>query len=79
MSLKSLECRRLTTELANELQRILNPKGIAIKVAARHMCMEMRGINKTGQFTYTSKFTGEFKDDLALRKEFLMQTKDLVK
>ena len=43
------------------------------------MCMEMRGINKTGQFTYTSKFTGEFKDDLALRKEFLMQTKDLVK
>lgn len=70
---------RLTTELANELQRILNPKGIAIKVAARHMCMEMRGINKTGQFTYTSKFTGEFKDDLALRKEFLMQTKDLVK
>ena len=70
---------RLTTELANELQRILNPKGIAIKVAARHMCMEMRGINKAGQFTYTSKFTGEFKDDLALRKEFLMQTKDLVK
>lgn len=70
---------RLTTELANELQQILNPKGIAIKVAARHMCMEMRGINKAGQFTYTSKFTGEFKDDLALRKEFLMQTKDLVK
>ncbi|MCH3921698.1 GTP cyclohydrolase I FolE [Limosilactobacillus sp.] len=67
---------RVTTDLVHELQRILEPDGIAVSVAARHMCMEMRGIRKTGQFTYTDKFTGTFKTDLALRQEFLQQTRD---
>ena len=66
---------RVTTELVKELQRILDPRGIAVTIAARHMCMEMRGICKTGQFTYTDKFTGAFHDDHDLRQEFLQQTR----
>lgn len=65
---------RVTTEIASELQRLLNPRGIAVTITARHMCMEMRGINKRGQDTYTSHFTGEFKTDDALRNEFLMKS-----
>lgn len=66
---------RVTTDLVKELQRLLNPKGIAVVINARHMCMEMRGINKRGQFTYTSKFTGDFDRDQSLREEFLVQVR----
>lgn len=66
---------RVTTDLVKELQRLLNPKGIAVVINARHMCMEMRGINKRGQFTYTSKFTGVFDSDQSLREEFLAQVR----
>lgn len=66
---------RVTTDLVNQLQRILNPTGIAVTISARHMCMEMRGINKAGQFTYTDKYTGIFKENVDLRHEFLEQTR----
>lgn len=65
---------RVTTELVKELTELLDPAGIAVTVAARHLCMEMRGVNKAGQFTYTNRFVGTFKDDLTLRQEFLQQT-----
>ncbi|GEL16001.1 GTP cyclohydrolase I FolE [Pediococcus cellicola] len=64
----------ITVLIANELQRILNPKGIAVSISARHMCMEMRGINKSGLFTYTNKFLGQFSTDQELKNEFLQQT-----
>ncbi|WP_412989618.1 GTP cyclohydrolase I FolE [Pediococcus siamensis] len=64
----------ITVLIANELQRILNPKGIAVSISARHMCMEMRGINKSGLFTYTNKFLGVFSSDHELKNEFLQQT-----
>ena len=38
--------------------------------------MEMRGVNKAGQFTYTDKFTGQFKIDSDLKQEFLNQTRN---
>lgn len=60
----------LTTSIADQLQRVLDPKGIAVSVTARHMCMEMCGINRGDLFTYTSRYTGVFKTDLALRQEF---------
>ena len=66
---------RVTTELVAELTRILDPAGVAVTVAARHLCMEMRGVQKTGQFTYTNRFTGVFRTDLALRQEFLNQSR----
>lgn len=65
---------RVTTEIVSELQRLLNPQGIAVTITARHLCMEMRGINKRGQDTYTSRFTGVFDTDDALRREFLMRS-----
>ncbi len=65
---------RITTQIVAQMEQILHPKGIAVSLSARHMCMEMRGISKSGLFTYTSKFEGVFKDDLELKNEFLRQT-----
>lgn len=65
---------RVTTDIVKELQRLLNPRGIAVTMTARHLCMEMRGINKRGQDTYTSRFTGLFDEDDGLRREFLMKS-----
>ncbi|KIS02708.1 GTP cyclohydrolase I FolE [Paucilactobacillus wasatchensis] len=65
---------RITTQIAAQMKRILQPKGIAVSLSARHMCMEMRGISKSGLFTYTSKFDGVFKSDVEMRNEFLRQT-----
>ena len=66
---------RVTTELVQELTRLLDPAGVAVVVAARHMCMEMRGVTKAGQFTYTSHFTGAFLDQPNLKQEFLYQVR----
>ncbi|GAB6091948.1 GTP cyclohydrolase I FolE [Furfurilactobacillus curtus] len=63
----------VTNAIATELTRILNPAGVAVSVAARHMCMEMRGINKTGSVTQTAKYLGAFASDQALKQEFLMR------
>ncbi|MCI1986596.1 MAG: GTP cyclohydrolase I FolE [Lactobacillus sp.] len=60
----------MTSSIVSELDRILHPQGIAVSVVARHMCMEMRGINRGDLFTYTSRYTGVFQDDLAMRREF---------
>lgn len=65
---------KVTTQIVDELQRILDPAGVAVSISARHMCMEMRGISKSGLFTYTSKFTGSFKTDQNLKQQFLQQT-----
>lgn len=64
---------RLTTDIAKELTRILDPAGVAVTISARHLCMEMRGINKSGQFTSTAKYTGKFVDDQGLKDDFLRQ------
>ncbi|GEK28401.1 GTP cyclohydrolase I FolE [Furfurilactobacillus siliginis] len=64
----------ITTAISSELEKILKPAGIAVNVTARHMCMEMRGVNKTGSVTHTATYTGAFKNDAALRQEFLMRT-----
>ncbi|WP_288530395.1 GTP cyclohydrolase I FolE [uncultured Secundilactobacillus sp.] len=65
---------RMTVNIAAELTRILDPKGVAVAVSARHMCMEMRGVEKTGSHTETSYYTGEFKTNNALKSEFLQRT-----
>lgn len=64
---------RVTTDLVREFKRLLDPAGIAVTVAARHLCMEMRGVTKAGQFTYSAKFTGEFAANPALKQQFLAQ------
>lgn len=64
----------ITTMIGDELQRILKPAGIAVYVKARHMCMEMRGINQPGDQTVTNYYLGKFKDDANSRLEFLLNS-----
>jgi len=61
----------ITVNIAKKLIEILNPLGVAVVVEARHMCIEMRGINKVGSVTRTSFYSGEFKENVDRKKEFL--------
>ena len=62
---------QLTRQVADELQRFLNPRGTGVIIEAQHMCMCMRGVMKQGSTTITSSMTGEFRDKLKTREEFL--------
>lgn len=66
---------RITSQVAHFLQEHLNPKGVAVLLKARHMCMEMRGIQKSGVETTTSCLIGVFKENSLCRNEFLELTK----
>jgi GTP cyclohydrolase I len=61
---------RLTHQIRDCIQDTLNPMGVAIVIEAKHMCMQMRGVQKQNSVTTTSAFTGEFLKD-ATRKEFI--------
>lgn len=62
---------RITTQIAERLQKELSPDGVAVVIEAEHLCMSMRGVKKHGAKTTTSKLIGAFKDDLNCRNEFL--------
>lgn len=62
---------RLTQQIANALQGILQPQGVAVVVEASHMCMVMRGVQKPGSWTVTSAMQGVFADDARTRQEFM--------
>ena len=62
---------RITNQVAEFLQKELEPKGVAVVLTAKHMCMEMRGVKKHDTHTTTSKMIGSFKNDLNCRNEFL--------
>ena len=61
----------ITVNIAKKLIEILNPLGVAVVIEARHMCIEMRGVNKIGSVTRTSFYSGEFKENVDRKKEFL--------
>lgn len=61
---------RLTTQIKECIQSTLNPLGVAVVIEARHMCMQMRGVQKQNAVTTTSDFTGAFKNNVATREEF---------
>jgi len=61
---------RLTIEIRDIIQEILQPLGVAVVIEARHMCMMMRGVQKQNSVTTTSAFTGEF-SNAETRGEFL--------
>jgi GTP cyclohydrolase I len=63
---------RITRQVGKFLEEKLQPRGVAVSLKARHMCMEMRGIKKTGATTTTTYVSGLFKDSSATRNEFLM-------
>jgi GTP cyclohydrolase I len=62
---------RLTTEVANAINDILEPKGVGVVVEARHLCMMMRGVEKQSSFAVTSCMLGQFRTDARTRGEFL--------
>ena len=62
---------RLTTQIANSLNDILKPKGVAVVVDALHLCMSMRGVEKQNSYTTTSSMLGAFKTNPSTRSEFL--------
>ncbi|MEO5970333.1 MAG: GTP cyclohydrolase I FolE [Bdellovibrionia bacterium] len=62
---------RLTTQVSEELMRILNPLGVAVIIEASHLCMMMRGVEKQNSYTITSSMLGAFRDDPTTRKELL--------
>ncbi len=61
---------RLTIEIRDVIQEVLQPLGVAVVIEARHMCMMMRGVQKQNSVTTTSAFTGEFRK-AETREEFL--------
>ena len=62
---------RLTLQIADALQGLLKPQGVAVVVEASHMCMVMRGVQKPGSWTVTSAMRGVFADDAKTREEFM--------
>jgi GTP cyclohydrolase I len=62
---------RLTQEIAEEIERLLNPKGVAVIIEASHLCMMMRGVEKQNSTTITKATLGQFFQDPDLRSELL--------
>jgi len=62
---------KLTAEIANTLQSVLKPHGVAVVIEAKHQCMTTRGVHKPGVALVTSRMLGCFRDDAATRREFL--------
>jgi GTP cyclohydrolase I len=62
---------RLTNEIRDCIQNTLKPKGVAVVMEARHLCMQMRGVEKQNSMTTTSAFSGAFLDSEKTRLEFM--------
>ena len=62
---------KLTAQIANTIQEVLQPRGVAVVVDAAHQCMTTRGVHKTGVSMVTSRMLGSFRDDPSTRREFL--------
>lgn len=60
---------RMTTQIADALEKALVPRGVLVVLEARHLCMEMRGIRKPGASTVTSTVRGIFREDPRTRAE----------
>jgi len=60
---------RLTTQIADVINKVLKPRGVMVIIEAEHLCMSMRGIRKPGTITVTSVMRGLFRDNPATRAE----------
>jgi len=62
---------KMTAQIANTLDEVLRPKGVAVVIDAAHQCMTTRGVHKPGVTMLTSRMLGAFRDDPTTRREFL--------
>ncbi|MBZ5644770.1 MAG: GTP cyclohydrolase I FolE [Acidobacteriia bacterium] len=62
---------KMTAQIANTLDEVLQPKGVAVVIEAAHQCMTTRGIHKPGVAMVTSRMLGDFRNDASTRREFL--------
>jgi GTP cyclohydrolase I len=62
---------KMTSQIANVIDTVLQPEGVAVMIEAEHHCMTTRGVNKAGVAMVTSKMLGAFRDNPATRREFL--------
>ena len=62
---------KMSAQIANCIQHILEPKGVAVVIEAAHQCMTTRGVHKTGVTMVTSMMLGAFREDSRTRREFL--------
>ena len=62
---------RLTTQIADAIDRALEPRGVFVVIEAEHLCMTMRGVKKPGSVTVTSAVRGLFRNDARTRQEAL--------
>ena len=60
---------RITSQVADTMMRVLEPRGVLVVLEAEHLCMSMRGVNKPGAVTVTSAVRGLFRDDARTRAE----------
>ena len=61
---------RLTTQIAKAIMDVLEPLGVGVVIEAEHMCMQMRGVQKTGASTTTCALEGCFKSDVEIKQDF---------
>jgi GTP cyclohydrolase I len=62
---------RLTVQIADTIDQVLQPRGVAVVIEAGHQCMSTRGVHKSGVSMVTSRMTGCFRDDPTTRRELL--------
>ena len=62
---------KLTAQIADCIQRVLQPRGVGVVIEAAHECMTTRGVHKRGVSMVTSRMVGSFRDDARTRAEFL--------
>ena len=62
---------KLTAQIANTINDVLQPRGVAVVIEASHQCMTTRGVHKQGVSMVTSRMLGAFRDDQSTRREFL--------
>jgi GTP cyclohydrolase I len=62
---------KMTAQIANAIEEVLQPHGVAVVIEASHQCMTTRGVHKPGTSMVTSRMLGAFRDDAATRREFL--------
>ena len=61
----------MTEQIANAIDEVLEPRGVAVVIEGEHHCMSTRGVHKSGVNMVTNAFRGDFKSDMQLRAEFM--------